>query len=345
MTQDWYRAETWAERWRSLLTGQTALWNAPTPEPEPEPEPDPDPPADTIVHGTDLQTSDVGPRPGVTFVNQSGPIFSQFDGEVIHSRNLTYEGSTGTATLTIRHNNVTVRDCKFAGADRSNQIMVDAGVTGVVIEHCRIDGLKARYGTDRASSNYGNFGVFCASSAQITIRRCFVTGCRSGIRIGVGSHAYENWVEELTPPATGASTSSIGFRGGSPYTQTIIERNALETGTSTALAMYASSGPIRNLDIDDNYIIGIGLGFGMYGGYRNPGSDIRHHDNNQNIKIDGNRFSGEFAYPNVLGEGTNCAVNINQPGNTFTNNRWLAGSGTITGDLPARCGVRQNACE
>lgn len=343
MTQDLYRAEPWAERWRSLLTGQTVLWNAPTPEPEPEP--DPDPPADTIVHGTDLETTDVGPRPGVTFVEQSGPIFSQSDGEVIRNRDLTYAGSTGTATLTIRHNNVIVRDCKFAGDDPSNHIAVDAGVTGVVIEHCRVDGLKAQYGTDRATSNFGNRGVHCAPSAQITVRRCFVTGCRSGIRIGVGSHAYENWVEELTPPASGASGSSISFRGGSPYTQTIIERNRLEAGTSNALAMYASAGPIQNLDIDDNYIVGVGVGFGMYGGYLNPAGTVRHHDNNQNIKIVGNRFAGTFAFMNVLGEGTNAATNVNQPGNTFTDNRWLPGNGTVVGDLPARCGVSQDACE
>jgi hypothetical protein len=343
VTQDRYRAEPWAKRWRSLLTGTTVLWTPPVVEPEPDP--DPPPPVDTIVHGTDLALTDVGPRPGTTFVNQSGPIFSQFDGEVIRNRNLTYAGANGTATLTIRHNNVIVRDCKFAGADRSNQIAVDAGVSGVVIEYCRIDGLKAKYGTDRATSNFGNFGVYCSPSAQIDIRRCFVTGCRSGIRIGVGSHAWENWVEDLTPPAQGASTSAIGFRGGSPYTQTIIERNRLETGTSNALAMYASSGPIRNLDIDDNYIVGVGVGFGMYGGHINPGGTVRHHDNNQNIKIDGNRFAGTFAYMNVLGEGTNAATNVNQPGNTFTNNRWLPGNGTVVGDLPARCGVRQDACE
>lgn len=141
--------------------------------------------------------------------------------------------------------------------------------------------------------------------------------------------------------------SSVGTYRGTTASNppwVIIERNRMIAGSSAGVTMYPwSAGGIKNVLVQDNLVVGVGDGFGLYGG--RSFTDLGHYCGNANIRIEGNRFEGTFAYMNSTGEGTNAGVDLSRPGNTFNNNRWLPGHGTITGDLPARCGVSQNACE
>ena len=103
--------------------------------------------------------------------------------------------------------------------------------------------------------------------------------------------------------------------------------------------MYPRNGPLRNILVENNLVVGVGLGFGIRGG--RASTDHGHYCDNRDQRIEGNRFQGTFGFPSALGEGTNAGVDLGRPGNTFTDNRWVDG----TSDLPARCGVSQNACE
>ena len=305
----------------------------------PEPEPT------VIAHGTDLRREDVGLTSSESeLTTVSGPL-EPAENEVLENVRVTYYGEfMADAAIHVVHNNVTIRNVKVESDGVAGGIFVHPGVTGTVIEHCHIDGMSPYYGTGRSDANFGNSGMRVHSRS--TVRRCFMTGVKSGVAMrDPGSTVVENWVDYLHQNAPRVSTSGFNYRGSgqSAPPNTTVARNRLVAGTSAGLNMYPTSGVLRNVWYVDNYVIGVGDGFGVRGG--RSFTDNGNYCYASNIKIEGNRFAGEFEYPTALGEGTNAAVDLSRPGNTFDNNRWLPGYGTITGDLPARCGASQDDCE
>ena len=294
-----------------------------------------------VTHGVGLRRSDVGLPSGWSGV-RSGQVRSTRDGQVIEDLHVAYSsGGSSEAAIHVVHDNVTIRNVRVEADGPAAGIRVHPGVRGTVIENCHIDGMSPSYGTGRSDGNYGNPGIWLESPS--TVQRCYLTGVRSGIRLrAAGSTVVENWIDELHRNAPGVSTSAINFRGSSDTNpaQTLVARNRVVAGSSAGLNMYPTSGPVRNVRYVDNLVIGVGLGFGIRGGRSHQTSTPYWHLN-RDIRIEGNRFQGHFAYPSVLGEGTNASIDLERPGNTFVNNRWV-GQST---DLPARCGTRQNACE
>ena len=268
------------------------------------------------------------------------PISSSFDGQVIENLNINHTAETPNRALTINHNNVTVRNCKLRADGPKNVIWVETGTIGAVVEHCDLNGGYPYYDTGGSDpnrpANWGNIGI--ATRARGTFRYNKIRGCRQAIMLNAFSVAEYNHVEDLH--VNGPSVSTSGYRSLSPSTNwngnTHIRRNYTVSGTSGGITIYAQGKVARDVLWEENLVFGNGQGFGIRGGH--SGS---HRADNHNIVIQDNRFYDVFGFPTVLGEGTNCAVNISQSGNTFDRNRWLGSSINI----PARCGTTQDACE
>ena len=265
-----------------------------------------------------------------------GQVHSQEAGETIENIEIVWSSEGNDPALRIEHDDVTVRNCLIHADGPANGIHVASGVTGVTIEHCTVDGQQAEYGTDRDDANWGNVGIVVQGVADVI--RCRVEGVRSGIRITPGSTAIENHVPDLHRSAPGVSSSSMSRRGSTMEGTSELSRNLVVAGSSGGITQYAANAPVQDSTVTDNLMVGVGDGFGIYGG-RTHDDDYKMQ--NRDIVIDDNRFYGEFGFPGVLGEGTNTAVDLERPGNTFDRNRWL-GNDT---DLPARCGISQNDCE
>ena len=309
--------------------------------PDGEPEPEPEETARTWERAwasEDLDTlrSWYETNTGLTDPDALGPpstdpVVSTEAGQTIENQDLRYAGDTNMA-IHVMHDDVIVRNNRIRAEGDRNGIWVEAGLSGVVVEHNEIDGSSTDYATDRADGNFGNIGVATRGPVEM-IRRNRIFGVRQGAGLHPDTLVEENWVYSLHENAPNVSTSSFGHlsSGG-----TVIRRNLVEAGTSGGLTVYSQdAGGARDVVFADNLVIGVGEGFGVRGGYSG-----QHRDDSRDIRIEGNRFWGIFAYPDSLGGGTNAAVNVELDGNIFNDNRWLGNST----NLPARCGVERDGC-
>ena len=343
--QDWYRLVPDEGVWRPTLSLVDVPWRGTGPTPEPEPDPDPGPEPGAVQHGTDLQRSMVGLEGAaidVASLTPSGPLVTTHDEQVIQNLHIDATGSDGTfGALTIRHNDVLVRNCLVSHRQGRNGIRIDSNAARTKVEYCELHG---RYRT-APTSNTGSIGVQ-VNGPNAEVFRCVFRGGRDGMHLrGFGGRAFENWVIDLHVSGS-EHTDSVYLGGRTGPSDIEVARNRVVAGTSGAIDAYSWQGPNIDVRFFNNLIVGVGRGFGTYGGFSQPvGGLPNYHHDNRDFRIEGNRFEGTFAWPGVLGEGTNAAVNVAQPGNTFVNNRWLEGWGDHTVDLPPRCGTRQDACQ
>jgi len=264
-------------------------------------------------------------------------VVSTRDGQVIENLDIRYAGRDNKA-IWVRHNDVVVRNNRVYADGSRNVIWVDAGLKGVVIEYNELDGSSPTYGTGRSDGNWGNIGIATRGPVEV-IRGNRITGVRQGAALYPNTVVELNHVTGLHSNASGVSTSSFGHLGaGWGYAGgTVIRRNLVESGTSGAITVYSqSAGPARDALFQENLVVGVGRGMGIRGGH----SGENRHDL-RGIRIEGNRFHGTFGFPDELGQGTNAAVNLDKPGTTFRDNRWLGS----TTDLPPRCGTTRDTCE
>jgi hypothetical protein len=302
-----------------------------------------------IDHGTDLRAADTGPtipREGLT---PSGPVRSEHDGQVIEGLDISVSGRDNIALL-VEHDDVVVRNNRIRYPDGADGIRIASGTSRVVIEHNELDAVRmAEEPRGHLTDDDGNFLNNNLGSRAIdargraTVRRNLVTLTLDGIRLHAsGSRAEENYIERLftsadSPGGLATHGTSISLPGGQSDVQ--VARNRVVAGSSGGIVLYAQYGSQVRNTVADNLVIGVGEGFGIYGGRTHPESGHMH--NNREVRIDGNSFSGTFGFPGVLGGGTNTAVDLERPGNTFRDNRWRG----HPDEIPARCGIRQDACE
>jgi hypothetical protein len=313
-------------------------------EPSEAQPPDQDPPADAgppgseppatdgrILHGSGLTPQIVGPRLPIGDLEVSGPVETTEDGEVIERLLVEVDGLQEPA-ISIRHDDVVIRDVVVRHSDGANGIVVDSSTTGGLIEFTHLDGQRSEH-----EGNMGSIGVL--SYGEVDVYRVFIENGRDATHIyGGNSSIIESWVDSLhTNPD--AHNDGLSYRGSSG-SNVVIARNRINYNGERAggITLFAERGPIRDTQVLDNLIVGHGKGFGLYGGWTHE--ERGHTDSNENIRIEGNRFAGEFQFPDVIGEGTNAGVNLSQTGNTFTNNRWV---GSVV-DVPPRCGVSADEC-
>lgn len=304
---------------------------------------------DGIAHGSQLRVRDVGPRRAASDLAPSGPVVTTRPGQVIQGLSILVT-DRGNAGVVIRHDDVVVRDVVVRHVAGADGVRIEAGVTGATVEHSRFDAvrmaptalghLRNPDGTSR-NNNVGSRSI--NAYGQVTAHRNHILVTRGGIRLRApASRATENLVERLFTAADspgGASThgTSISLPGGNR--DTLVARNRVVAGSSGGIVLYAENGSQQRVQVRDNLVVGLGEGMGIYGGRSHLATG--HFQDHREIRIEGNRFTGTFGFPGVLGGGTNTAVDLSRPGSTFLGNRWLDDEA----DLPARCGIRQNACE
>jgi hypothetical protein len=309
------------------------------PDPEPDPEDEPTPVEDSddrhateISHGTQLRREHTG-LPADWNGTPSGQVTSSYHGQVIEHLDVDVSGTDSTAAIDVRHNNVTVRYVRVNHRNGRNGVRFAPGTTGGRVEFSEFNG---HYRTE-PTGNFGSIGVLVTGEADVY--RNFFRGGRDGVHLRSGnSSAVENWVEDLHRHQD-AHNDGLLFYGRDGATNIKFLRNRTVEGNSGGINLYAHDGHIRDVELRDNLIVGVQRGFGLRGGRTHVSRN--NYQDNRDIRIEGNRFSGTFGYPNALGEGTNAGVDLSRPGNTFTNNRWVGS----TTDLPARCGVHRDTCE
>lgn len=272
---------------------------------------------DAVSHGDRLGSEHVGLTVPEGDLTPSEEVETQEAGQVIEDIHVSAPGDI-TAAITIRHDNVTVRNVLITSPGYTTAIRVEPGLTGIIIEHTVIDGQKAEYGSTRDEGNWGNVGIKAYSA--VTARRNLIYDVRQGIQLwqgAVGSTVIENHIREVWPNAPGVSTAGISYRGSDSSTGvTTISRNRVTVSGMAAISAYAESGPVQNVDIVDNLIVGTKSESGIWTGYGIRGGFVHSFRTaNSSVRIEGNRFGGTFRW------GTNGAVNVDQPGNTFTDNR------------------------
>jgi hypothetical protein len=303
------------------------------PEDEPTPVEDSDDRhATEISHGTQLRREHTG-LPADWNGTPSGQVTSSYHGQVIEHLDVDVSGTDSTAAIDVRHNNVTVRYVRVNHRNGRNGVRFAPGTTGGRVEFSEFNG---HYRTE-PTGNFGSIGVLVTGEADVY--RNFFRGGRDGVHLRSGnSSAVENWVEDLHRHQD-AHNDGLLFYGRDGATNIKFLRNRTVEGNSGGINLYAHDGHIRDVELRDNLIVGVQRGFGLRGGRTHVSRN--NYQDNRDIRIEGNRFSGTFGYPNALGEGTNAGVDLSRPGNTFTNNRWVGS----TTDLPARCGVHRDTCE
>jgi hypothetical protein len=308
--------------------------------------PEPESSSSSISHGAQLRTSDVGYTVSTGSLRASGPMTTSRDGQVIEGRDFYVEGRDNFA-LVISHDNVVVRNNRFRFPDGGQGIEVKSGTRGVTIEHNEFDAVRLSCDRSGHTSSNNNVGqrAMSYSGDHGVIRRNRIKFVRSVLALR-GDHnlVVENYVDRLATQSESCADgslhgTSVSQNGGQTGNQVL--RNRVVAGASGAIQHYSHRGPVRGSTVDSNLIVGDGGGFGIYGGRTH--TDRGHYRNNRDIKINNNLFTGRFRHPNVRGEGTNAAVDLDRPGNTFQNNRWL-NNNPHGNELPARCGVSQDAC-
>ena len=302
-----------------------------------------------LDHGEQLTADHVGLRDQARALTASGPIITQRDGQVIEGLAISVSGR-GEVGVLVQHDDVVVRDNRIRHGAGADGIRVRSGTSGTVIEHNVLDAVKmaptALGHLPNGDGGYLNNNIGSRSihaAAPATVRRNHILLARSGIRLTASATTViENHVERLFTAADspeGASTHGTSISSPGGHRDIVIARNHVVAGASGGIVLYAEGGPQRRIDVVDNLIVGRGEGMGIYGGRSHLHAG--HYERNEQVRIDRNRFTGRFGHPGVLGGGTNTAVDLTRPGNSFRANRWQ----TEGADLLARCGIRQNDCE
>lgn len=309
------------------------------PEPAPGPAPDldrapeegeevPVGPDQPVSHGFELRRGHVG-LPEDWSGEPSVQIVSSHDGQVIQNVEVDVSGLDEAAAIDVRHDDVTVRHVRVHHRDGRNGVRFGGDTAGGRVEFSEFYG----HYRDEPAGNIGSVGV--VGEGPVEVYRNYFEGGRDGVRVEHGhTEVVENWVENLHPNP-GAHNDGFAHLGGDDG-GIVFARNRTVEGNSGGIDLYAVTGPVQNVRIVDNLIVGVGVGFGIYGG-RTGEQAIE----NRGVQIEGNRFIGEFAHNPTVGHGSNAGVDLTRPGNTFENNRWMG----APFDLPARCGIRRPECE
>lgn len=311
---------------------------------------------DDVAHGEGLRPGHVGIDPERE-LQASGPIETTEHGQVIEGLHISAQGRDESG-LTVRHDDVIIRNNRIDHEDGATGIMVEDDASGVLIEWNELDAIELslravghRSDGDGGSLN-NNVGqrAIQIEGSNATVRRNLLRFTRSGIRVvSDGVIIEENYIAELasryrtdedgrfidSPDGKKLHGTAGSIPGGSDDVQFV--RNRLPAGDSGGINVYGEYGPNEDILIADNLLVGTGEGFAIYGGRTHDPDNFERH---RSIRIEGNRFTGQFGFTDVLGEGTNAAVDLDRPGNTFVGNRWV----DETDDLPARCGIEQDDC-
>lgn len=191
----------------------------------------------TVVSSAYPSHADTGVPAGTT-LRTSGSLTITTPGTVI-------DGYDIAGTVQIRASNVTIRNSRIRGAGWQ-LVEVSDGLTGVVIDHCELDG--------RGSSGFENsMGV----SGPAAVRSSHIYGVENGITPGTGSVIENNYIHGLLAPGD-PHYDGIQIDGGLANI-TIRHNTIINPHDQTAAVMIDNYfGAVDNVTVEDNYLAGGG---------------------------------------------------------------------------------------
>lgn len=144
----------------------------------------------------------------------------------------------------VEASNVTFRDCTISSGGNYHGFSnyIGENPTGIVIEHCTIDG----QGADWLGITFGS----ATEPDQIVARRNNIIGYRCGIQIIGGFTAEENWVHDLHYAEPDPHVTGISIRS----RNVLVKRNRIADGNSSALAFYDENSPYSGIVAQENVI-------------------------------------------------------------------------------------------
>jgi hypothetical protein len=250
------------------------------------------------IDAASLSTSNTGYRASglsLSELRSSGAITTSQDGQVIERVDV-------SGGIRVAHRDVTIRDSRVRHSGGYGiSVVAGANVGTVTIENVEVDGQGVADG----------IGIYVTAPVHVT--RANIHGQRVGMQVSSGSTVQRSYIHRQAV-ASGTHNTAMSSHGA---TGLVIRDNRLESSTSASLSLYPRLAPIRDALVTGNLFEGTGSGIGLYAGYT---SNHPYRDQNRDIRITGNRWTGSFQH------GTHLAWNPNQPGNTWSDNAWLNGA-------------------
>jgi hypothetical protein len=209
----------------------------------------------------------------------TGSIITSRDGQVI-------EGMLVNGNISIRHDNVTVRNTKIVGSAIGIDVPFAArnNVTSFTVQNVSIHGHPDDIADPTKSSARGIGGSY----ARVHAERVYISHRGAGMRLGNSGKDTVSFsmVENITHVAP-AHNTGISYRGGAGVRLT---RNWIEGSTSSALSLYPDASPITDLLARENLFDG-----GTYS-VRAGAGNKQYADEVRDIKFFDNRFTRNYQY-------------------------------------------------
>ena len=278
----------------------------PTPEPTPTETPTEEPtPTETATPTPEPivwpSPETTGPR--VESTRTVAGLSSSADGELI-------EAITINGRLTIRHDNVTVRDVTINGTG-TYMLYVRSKAdgtcpTGVRIEHTEING---------AGAAEEDIPIFMQCGA--TFDRGHVHNVGRSSRVVNNGTVSNSYIIADRTGDSGSHRGAVGNNGG--HDNQIIGNVLLcaaPSGCSGAIPMYGDFAPVENMLVKDNLIATTGS-YCTYGG----SLDSKPYPEGSNIRFIGNHFSTRY-HPECGRYGVVAGFDNGVRGNEWTGNVW-----------------------
>jgi len=241
-----------------------------------------------------------GPR--TTELADSEGITSTAANQIIERKNV-------TGRVTIKHDNVTVRDVKVNGTG-TYMITVAKKADGNCPANARFEYIEI----DGALAAENDIPVY--ATCGFVLDRAYIHNVGRSSRLTNNTTVQNSYVFSNRTGDSGAHRGAVGTNGGS---NNVIRNNVLRCqgkGCSAAIPMYGDFAPVDGLLVEHNLLATTGS-YCMYGGTLAS----KTYPEGSNIKIINNRFSREFG-PNCGQFGTLSGWEGGVRGNESSGNVW-----------------------
>jgi hypothetical protein len=215
----------------------------PNPNPVEDPNPNPVPGDDGSIDVPDVPgLPDSYPDASTTGV-PAGVVLTPSETLEISEPGTVIDGYEVNGIILVHASNVTIRNTRVVGTGYWS-ILVDDGLSGVVIEDSEIAGQETTHGTE------GSNGIM----GPATVQRCEITGVENGITPGAGSVIRDNYIHDLGAPGEDPHIDGIQIDGN--LSNITIEHNRILSKDTSAVMIDNYFGPISHIVVTGNYLAG-----------------------------------------------------------------------------------------
>jgi hypothetical protein len=222
----------------------------------------------------------------------AGTTLTPSGGMTISTAGTTVSGKDISGTVTISASNVTLRNCKVRSG--SYWVIQITGGTGVVVDHCTIDGM----GT---GGQQGSVGINGGDGATFTANNIF--NVEDGIHPRSGCTMRDNYIHDLAAPG---SPHYDGIQIDNNISNVTVTHNSVINGHNQTSAVMIDNwnGPTSNVTVDNNLLCG--------GGYTIYCDGTQSSQPITNVRITNNHMgAGGFGITNFNGTNPVYTGNVN----------------------------------